>query len=252
MLAHRLVAVTRPMAQAAPLARAIEARGGRVLLVPMLEIAAADDPTALREAAQHLADYQFAVFVSQNAVAHACPLLLQSRVWPEATRAVAPGPATAQALKAWGVHDVILPAGPFDSETLLQHPALQEASVRGARVVIFRGNGGRELLASGLAARGAVVHRIACYHRARPADVAPLREAIWQGALSALSITSSEALAHLLAELGDDPGLRQVPLFVPHRRIHERARAAGFASVVLTPPGDAGLVAGMEQYFAER
>jgi uroporphyrinogen-III synthase len=222
-----------------------------VLVAPLLAIEGPADRAPLEALAHTLADYRYVVFVSQNAVAHACPVLLAAGGWPANTRAVVLGPGSAAALKAWGVHDVILPAGPFDSETLLQHPALQQAAVRGAKVVILRGNGGRELLATTLAARGAWVDCLSCYRRT-PADIAPLRDALAAGVLSALSITSSEALRHVLAELAGEDAVWRVPLFVPHQRIADAARDAGFRTVVLTPPGDAGLVAGMEQYFAAK
>lgn len=250
-LANLLVVVTRPAEQAAPLAQAFEARGATALVVPLLIIDGPADATALKAAAAHLDTYQFAVFVSQNAVAQACPVLLASRRWPASLRAVTLGPATAAALKAFGVDDVICPSGPFDSETLLQHPALQEAAVSGERVVIFRGNGGRELLADSLISRGARVDLVACYRRSPPASIVPLLAALRARRVAAITVTSSEALRHLLDRAGSAPGLLQVPLFVPHRRIRDAALDSGWETVVMTPPGDAGLLAGVEQYFAE-
>jgi len=245
------LAVTRPLAQAAPLAAQIQSRGGTALVVPLLLIEAALDEHALQAVAARLSDYQFAVFVSQNAVAHAAPVLARTP-WPCGVQAVAMGPASAAALKAFGVHDVILPAGPFDSETLLTHPALQADKVAGARVVILRGDGGRDVLAAGLQARGATVEFVQCYTRRASHDVAPLIEALGAGALDAITLTSSEALRHLCLHAAQTPGLMHVPLFVPHQRIHDLARAAGFATVVLTPPGDAGLLLGVEQYFQDQ
>ena len=69
----------------------------------------------------------------------------------------------------------------MDSEGLLALPEL--ANVAGNRIVIFRGAGGRELLHSMLAARGARVEQIECYRRARPVtDAAGLIEAWRDGA----------------------------------------------------------------------
>ena len=46
-LAGRTIVVTRPQAQAAPLAEAIVAAGGTPLIFPLLEISPAADPQAL-------------------------------------------------------------------------------------------------------------------------------------------------------------------------------------------------------------
>ena len=49
-LAGRTIVVTRPLAQAAPLAEAITAAGGKPLIFPLLEITAAPDPAPLAAA----------------------------------------------------------------------------------------------------------------------------------------------------------------------------------------------------------
>jgi uroporphyrinogen-III synthase len=75
-LAGKTIVVTRPQAQAAPLAEAIAAAGGRPLVFPLLEISPAADPRPLAAAAERLADYALAVFISPNAVDYALPALL--------------------------------------------------------------------------------------------------------------------------------------------------------------------------------
>ena len=72
------------------------------------------------------------------------------------------------------------------------------------------------------------------------------------GALDALTLTSTEAVAPFAAQLQGArvAALRRLPVFVPHERIAEAARGAGFAIVVTTAPADAGLLAGMASYFS--
>ena len=70
------------------------------------------------------------------------------RRWPAQLVAFAPGPGTAEALASVGVTDVRIPATTFDSEGLLALPEL--SAVRGKRIVIFRGDGGREDLGDAL------------------------------------------------------------------------------------------------------
>lgn len=253
-LGGRLVVVTRPIEQAQTLVDSIAAAGGRSLLLPALAIEPAADSDALAALAGRLGDYDFACFVSQNAVRFGCEALARCRPWPAGLRAMAMGPASARLLADWGFAEVIVPAGPFDSETLLQHPGLESERVAGRRVVILRGDGGREVLGQGLAARGARVEYVQCYRRRlADFDFAPLAAALAAGALSAITVTSSESLVHLSGALraaGVDAF--GVPLFVPHERIAGFAKNFGWQSVVLTAAGDAGLVAGMEQYFASK
>jgi uroporphyrinogen-III synthase len=122
-------------------------------------------------------------------------------------------------------------------------------------VAIFRGDSGRELLGDTLEARGAHVTRIPCYRRGRPdIDAAPLRTLLAQGEVDAVTVTSSEGLRNLTEMVGAAAGkaLKAVPLFVAHQRIAEEARQMGFAEAIVTAPGDAGLLDGLEAHFAGR
>lgn len=252
-LAGRAIVVTRPAGQATALAAAIAARGGEPIVFPVLAIADVDDAgrAALGTIVDRLADFDFAVFVSPNAVDKAFAAIGARTAWPSRLRAAAMGRESAAALGRRGVADVLAPADRSDSEALLALPEL--ADVRGRRVVIFRGDGGRELLGDTLAARGAAVTYATCYRRSRPdADPAPLVERWRRGRLDAVTLTSSEGLANFWAML-DEAGqafLRATPVFVPHARIAARARALGLARVIATGAGDAGLLAELETFFA--
>ncbi|MDE1544783.1 uroporphyrinogen-III synthase [Dechloromonas agitata] len=250
-LAGRSIVVTRPQAQAAPLAEAIVAAGGTPIVFPLLEIAPAADPQPLAEAAARLAEYAVAAFVSPNAVEHALPVLLTHAAWPAGLLPAAVGQGTVKALAARGVTGCIAPTERFDSEALLALPELAAERVAGRRVAIFRGDGGRELLADTLRQRGATVDCITCYRRSGPSDgVAPLLSAWRQGRLDAITVSSSEGLRYLV-DLLDAEGLvflKATPLFVPHARIAENARALGLSNIVLTEAADAGLIAGLRAY----
>lgn len=250
-LAGKTIVVTRPQAQAAELGRGIAALGGEPFYFPLLEILPVADAGPLQAAAARLDAYALVVFVSPNAVRHALPSLLQGRDWPAAVRPVAVGPGTAAALAAAGVRDCLCPVARFDSEALLQLPELAATAVAGRQVLILRGNGGRELLGDTLEARGARVERVSCYQRRAPATGwAAFRAALAAGRCAALTLSSSEALGYLLAGVpaAERARLFALPLFAPHARIAEHARAAGFVQVVLTDPADAGLLAGLCAY----
>lgn len=254
ILAGRRIVVTRPAEQAGKLAREIEARGGTVVRFPVLAIFAAGDPRPLQEAAAHIGEFDFAVFVSPNAAEKALGVITARRPWPERVVAAAMGETSARAIARFGVTRIVTPqGGRFDSEALLDRPEFATAAIRGKRVAIFRGDAGRELLGETLAARGARVEHVPCYRRGRPdIDAAPLRELLARGAVDAVTVTSSEGLRNLAAMVGaaDEAALKAVPLFVSHQRIAEEARAVGFAEAIATGPGDAGLLEGLEARFS--
>ena len=248
-LAGRTIVVTRPRAQAAPLAEAITAAGGTPLIFPLLEIAPALDTQPLTEIAARLADYQIAIFISPNAVDYALPILFAQGAWPAGLTPAAVGPGTVSALAAQGVTGCVAPTERFDSEALLALPQL--VTVNGKKVLIFRGDGGRELLADTLRERGAEVDCITCYRRSGPPEgVQPLLDAWRVGQLDALTISSSEGLRYLIAML-DSEGrafLQKTPVFVPHARIADNARQLGLVKIVLTEGADSGILAGLSAY----
>jgi uroporphyrinogen-III synthase len=252
-LSKRRIVVTRPAEQADKLAGQIEARGGIAVRFPVLAIFDADDPRPLQAATEDIEDYDFAVFVSPNAAEKALGAITARRAWPERVVAAAMGETSARAIARFGVTRIVTPGGGrFDSEALLARPEFAPQAIRGKRVAIFRGDSGRELLGETLEARGARVSRIPCYRRGRPdIDTAPLRALLAQGGIDAVTVTSSEGLRNLAAMVGSagEPALKAVPLFVAHQRIAEEARQMGFAEVIVTAPGDAGLLAGLEARF---
>jgi uroporphyrinogen-III synthase len=250
-LAGKTIVVTRPRAQADSLAAAITAQGGRPLIFPLLEISPAADAQPLAAAVARLADYSLAVFISPNAVDHALPAILAHGVWPAGLLPAAVGQGTVKALSAHGVAGCIAPSERFDSEALLALPEMAAERVAGRHAVIFRGDGGRELLADTLRARGAEVDCVTCYQRSGPAaGVAPLLDAWRAGRLDALTVSSSEGLRYLV-DLLDAEGrsyLQKTPVFVPHARIADNARALGLSNIILTEAADAGILAGLGAY----
>jgi uroporphyrinogen-III synthase len=247
-LAGRGILVTRPARQAGGLAAKLSALGATPIVFPALVILPPEDRRDLDRAHARLAGYDFAFFVSANAVEYGAP----AAHWPGSVIVFAPGPGTAEALAAIGIGEVRVPTESYDSEGLLALPELQ--SVAGRRAIVFRGAGGRDHLAETLRERGAKVDQVACYRRAAPASGAEgLLEALREGRVHALTITSSEALDNLLHVLGPEGRHRvaTLPLFVPHARIAQRATERGLAART-TEGGDAGLIAGLLAWAEER
>ena len=250
-LAGLKILVTRPRDQAALLAQRIEQAGGIPLLFPLLEIAPAQDTGILHEQVSRLAQFNLAVFISPNAVKYGMAAIRAAGVSlspipsPASGRGglkfATVGQGSAKALRELGVTNVIAPTERFDSEGLLAMPELQ--NIAGWHVMIFRGDGGRELLGDTLRARGATVEYAACYRRSKPQWDA---EALQGAGPDAITVTSSEALGYLWQMVGDArDGIRCIPLFVPHMRIAELAREQGWQQIRLTDAGDDGLLSGL-------
>ncbi|GMV55410.1 MAG: hypothetical protein AMXMBFR6_12150 [Betaproteobacteria bacterium] len=251
-LSGRRIVVTRPAHQSAALASDIERLGGAVLRFPLLDIEALDSTTGLHALAERLEAFSLAIFVSGNAVRHAWPALTARKPWPVSLPCVALGPETARALRRCGASEVIAPQGRFDSEAVLALAQLDGACVAGRGVLILRGDSGRPLLADALRARGARVECVTCYHRRLAATVPDEVYDFWRrAAVDAVTLTSSEAARTLGDLLGIRPELERAPvtIFATHARIAAAASQAGFAHVVLTEPGDEGLLAALTQHF---
>lgn len=251
-LAGRRIVVTRPAGQNEGLAEMIRAEGGEPIVFPVLEILDLEDTRTLVAAADRLDAYDLAVFISPNAVDKALNVIRARREWPQRLRAATIGRASEKALARYGVTNAIAPSGRFDSEALLALPQL--ADVQGWRVVVFRGDGGRELLGDTLRERGATVEYIECYRRVRPiADVEPLLKRWGRGEIDAVTVSSSEGLRNLYDMLGKlgQAWLKRTPLLAPHARIAENARALGCEQVVETGPADEGLCAGLVAFLGQ-
>lgn len=252
-LADRGVLVTRPAAQAEPFCEALEHEGARVIRFPVLEILAPSDPTNLRAVLAELDTFDIAVFISPNAVQRVMNLALAEREWPAGTTIAAIGNRTAQELRSFGRAPDIAPPRRFDSEALLAEPAMQDVS--GKQVVIFRGDGGRELLGDTLHERGANVTFAEAYRRGRPeGDTGDLMYAFSRGQVDLITITSGEGLRNLYEMVGKlgRMWLRKTPLVVGSERIAEIAQELGFKSAVETAedPTDAAMLAAARRLAA--
>jgi len=242
------IAVTRPPEQATKLTAAITAAGGSVISFPLLNIKGLDDLSAFHAAVTPVSQFDWAVFISTNAVQHGMPLLQQAGIAPN-LKFAAIGPTTAASLQHYGITEVLTPSERFDSEALLALPALQQ--MQGQRVLIVRGVGGREVLAQTLKQRGAEVVFGECYRRVNPqSSVQPLAQAYASGQLQGIVVTSTEALRFLLALAGEADWLKVTPVFVNHARIAEQARESGLIAFSADQSGDAAMLSLLQTHLS--
>jgi len=218
------VLVTRPAGQATSLIETIHAQGGAAHAFPLIEIHPVEH---CPETLARIGDYELAIFVSRNAVECAWKWLSGSGLVDtegESLKFAAVGQATAEALEQHGHPADIVPTDRFDSEGLLAMPEL--GAVAGKRILIIRGQSGREKLAESLRSRGAKVDYAEVYQRLAT------KQALTFGAndIDVIVITSSEALVTLqqTAMDTDKPWLFDKQLLVLHERIAMRTRELGF------------------------
>jgi len=249
-LAGRRVLILRPRVQAERFAQLVAAAEGLAVPFPTLEILPAVDAAALDAVLTRLEEFDTAIFVSPNAVEHGLNAVRERGLsWPTGLRCAVVGEGTGGALRRAGFRDVLAPRGGADSEALAALAEMQDMS--GRRVVIFRGEGGREWLASTLAVRGARIDYAQCYRRVIPdADTAPVVELLGASGVHAICVWSSEAWANFLHLLGVHAALAaHAPVFVPHPRVAAAVAASG-ARAIVAEGGESGMLCELESYFA--
>ena len=229
------VLVTRPANQNQHLIKLIEAAGNKAIAFPTLEIKPPRDNTALARIIEDLDKFSMIIFISPNAVEYAVKEIHKpGKKIPQHIKLACIGAGSAKALNETGYDDIITPTEKYNSESLLQHPELQD--VAGKHIVIFRGNGGRELLKQTLIKRKADVVYGECYRRAKPdTDNTMLMRALDENAIDVITATSAKAVRNL-CEMTDNKalrGLKEIPVVVASPRIAEVCRQLGFRNEII-------------------
>lgn len=234
------IAITRPIDQAKKLSALISDAGGTPFLYPLIEITPLSDYSQFESVINEVKQYDWAIFISSNAVQNSMPRLLKKGI-PPSLKFAAIGPVTATELQSFGVDHILAPANRFDSESLLALPEMH--AMQGKKVMLFRGIGGRDVLAETLKARSATVTFAECYQRINPQTNCNLLAQLWADKkLHGVVVTSSEAMRHLLDLAGDSEWLKNVTLFVNHARIAELPSQLGLKVKVADTPGDIGML----------
>lgn len=235
MLSGINVLLTRPAAQSAALASDITRLGGKVCELPLIAIEPVTDAEAcesIKSMILNLDHYYAAIFISTNAAKIGMQWI--DKYWPQLPAdlsAYAVGPGTAQTLKEFDWPVFVSDKG-VTSEDLLALPGLRQ--VEGKKIALFRGVGGRELLAETLRARGASVDYLELYHRHTP-DYSQhvLADLLREQNVNVIVVSSAQILDVLLHSLHHDTSeLKTIPLITPSERVRQRALDAGLNIVI--------------------
>ncbi|HLD64788.1 MAG TPA: uroporphyrinogen-III synthase [Pseudomonas sp.] len=227
--------LTRPVEECAALAASLDQVGVFSSSLPLLAIEPLAETAEQRATLLDLERYCAVIAVSKPAARLGLALL--DRYWPQPPENLpwfAVGAASAQILADHGLL-VFCPRGGDDSEALLALPELAAALTAPApRVLILRGEGGREALAERLRGQGVMVDYLPLYRRFLPAYPAgAVLQRVNAERLNGLVVSSGQGFEHLRQLAADAwPALARLPLFVPSPRVAELARAAGALTVV--------------------
>ncbi|MBO3277478.1 uroporphyrinogen-III synthase [Pseudomonas schmalbachii] len=227
--------LTRPQEECEALAATLSEQGIHSASLPLLAIEALDETPAQRSLMLDLDRYCAVIVVSKPAARLGLDRL--DRYWPQPPLQqtwFTVGGATAAILQDYGLN-VHCPAQGDDSEALLELPELAQAlQVHNPRVLIMRGEGGRELLAERLREQGVAVDYLELYRRQLPGYPAgELLRRIRAEDLNALAISSGQGFEHLRQLAAEDwPQVAELPLFVPSPRVAGQAREAGAQRVI--------------------
>ena len=214
-LDNKRIMVTRPAHQAGHLLALLESAGASTFCQPLIDIVPLEtahyqneiNPDEIKQNAikliKALPDTDIVIFISQNAIAHGLELISQNGQLPSSVKLATVGAGSAKLLEELTQRSVdITPAKQFNSEGLLEHPDLQH--IQGKRITIFRGIGGRSLLADTLRQRGAKVEYAEVYQRQAPKiDLSELEKKWQQQPADAICITSGEGLQNLIDKLNE-------------------------------------------------
>jgi len=265
-MSTKTIVVTRPSGQARQLievlTRAIEASGiGKrslpdILSLPLLTIVPKSDEQLASQIQDSLSNADLAIFVSPNAVESVMRLLECD--WQAVAKTVIPigvmGGSSRLALKNHGIGEeepptpVIIPKNneQWDSEGLWSELQALNSDWQNKKVVIFKGEGGRDWLAETLKRAGAMVEAISTYTRV-PLDIDnpawnAIREIDFSKSLWLL--TSSEAVRYLGEVIQDQftQNLNTACALCPHHNIADAAELIGFGEVFTSEPGDEALI----------
>ena len=225
-LQGQVILNTRPLHQQGELTRMLQSDGASVLSFPVIDIQPVSGDARLGRQLQRINDYDIMLFVSRNAVDAAFSLIDCTRLADHAVFGVI-GSATRAALAATltgsnrDIDDCLVASEPYNSEALLESQALQQVS--GKRILILRGQQGRNLLGDELSRRGAVVEYAEVYRRVLPKDDSAVFNRLVADAFPSLVILTSTEGMHNLVQLVD-AGAAKVLCRTPWLLISERMR----------------------------
>ena len=253
------VLVTRPAGQSDRLVDVLADAGITASCLPLLNLEAVDEVAkveSIKKQLLQLGQQDFVIFISSNAVKYTAEFLARYNLaWPMLLPCIPIGGATAKAIQdlGWLLEGDVenhnsaekkLPdclsgslsasLSTYSSEKLLAE--LSRRDVNEKNITIFRGEGGRELLADNLTSRGASVEYCEMYKRQHPNYSSDQFEKALGDNLTAILFASGETLENFYRHIQRDrleATVESVPIIVPSERIKVLAEHYGFKNILI-------------------
>lgn len=227
--------LTRPAEECAATATALAEHGIQSASLPLLAIEPLVETPEQQATLLELDRYCAVVVVSKPAARLVLERLDRYRLRPPPHQAwFSVGPATG-AILLQRILNVSWPVAGDDSEALLALPQWAEAlDAPEPKVLIVRGEGGREHIAETLLSRGAQVDFLELYRRDLPDyPSGTLIQTLRSERLNAVVVSSGQGLLSLHELAAADWGaLVELPLFVPSPRVAQMAAQMGAKIIV--------------------
>jgi len=216
MLTGLNILVTRPKPQGEILCEKIRAQLGNAIYFPMIDI------IPLTPSDKLSMDYDWFIFTSMHAVYHGAK-------WIQPFAQIAAiGMGTLMVLREMKYFVHAYPKTDWRSEGLLALPEF--AVVKGKKIAIIQGEGGRSLLEETLSARGAILTKIIVYQRHIPSGFPQLNFS----EIDVIIATSGEILQNLKTMFTQVwQNLYQIPVVVISARLMNVAQQLGFKKIFL-------------------
>lgn len=229
------ILITRPDPAGKALTQRLIDAGKIAFQAPLIEIIAGRELSLLDAKLKSLRVGDCVFLLSKNAVSYANWQLNQlQQSWPDTLSYYGIGKSTAKDFQHLSSFPICYPEQGETSEDLLELPALHQ--VKNKRILLLRGNGGRDLLATTLRQRGAIVDTCECYQRLfihYPPEAFALQ---WEKAqVDTLVVTSGEMLQQLF-DLVAEPKkawLLNCHLLVVSERLATIAKTLGWETVTV-------------------
>lgn len=223
---------TRPPDQGKALSQAIINGGGVSVDCPAIIISPIESSLWLKPL-QALRHIDIAIFTSANAVSHSWQWICDL---PKIHSIIAIGKATAEALEKRGVIVDHIPST-ADSEHILELPLLKRVSHK--TIALFKGVGGRTLIADTLAARGALLQIATVYQRSLPKVDEGFLHLLWQNdSVDIILFTSQQGMQNIFTLFGRKARawLCSKPCLVLSNRLAKEAKALGIHHILISAP----------------